>query len=45
MPALNYSYRKAQKRLSSDERIIVNNTYAFTTNALQRALGFNPSIF
>ena len=25
--------------------IAVNNTYAFTTNALQRDLGFNPDIF
>ena len=38
-------FSKAGLMLPSDGRIAINNTYAFTSYALQRDLGFNPSIF
>jgi hypothetical protein len=48
VPASAYSIEKAPRGppgLTSDVRIAINSTYAFTSYALRRYLGFNPIIF
>ena len=48
--ALAYSFQKESRgppglTSSSDGRIAINSTYAFTSHALRRDLRFNPGIF
>ena len=50
VPALAYLFLKSTKgppglMFPSDRQIAINSTYAFTSYALLRDLGFNPDIF